>query len=362
MRRLLRRAKNAVRAYDARRAASQALAGLQADADRIIRQMEKDGSRPDPVALRQADEYAIEILGSRVYAPWLKVYATAAGKFRAGWIPDNYYGAEVITRIDGRYRSAAEAKTFLNRVMRSPQIPDLAYVIKGLFYDRDFRLVTSDQLAGVLFDSAPQAIFKLERTGRGKSFEEIRPATLDPERFRRSPNGVFQRYIRQHPFFDAMTTGSATTLRLTTAIDRVGDVAVRAAYLRIARQEDRNVKSQSALRAAVDLSTGRLAQAAYLPDWSRVARHPDSGFAFAGQELPAFPEASALVVALHRSFPQISCIGWDVCIDADGVPQILEWNTSHNDIKFSEAFTGPCFADLGWEHLWKETAHRPPRY
>lgn len=362
MRRLLRLAKNAVTAYDARRSASQALASLEAEADRIIRQMEKDGNRPVHAALRLAEAYAMEVLGSPLYAPWLKVYTTAAGEFREGWIPDNYYGKEVITRIDGRYRSAADAKTFINRVMHSPQIPDIAYVIKGLFYDRDFRLMTSQQLRAALFESAPKAVFKLEKTGRGENFEEILPETLDAEKYRRSPNGVFQKYVRQHPFFDAMTTGSATTLRLTTAIDRIGDVAVRAAYLRIARQEDRNVKSRSALRAAVDLRTGRLAEAAYLPDWTRVERHPDNGFTFSGAEIPALREAMVLVVALHRSFPQISCIGWDICIDVDGVPQILEWNTSHNDIKFSEAFTGPCFADLGWERLWKEPIPRPPRF
>jgi hypothetical protein len=32
----------------------------------------------------------------------------------------------------------------------------------------------------------------------------------------------------------------------------------------------------------------------------------------------------------------------------------MEWNGTYNDIKFSEATQGPCFADLGWERLWKE--------
>ena len=34
--------------------------------------------------------------------------------------------------------------------------------------------------------------------------------------------------------------------------------------------------------------------------------------------------------------------------------QLMEWNGTYNDIKFSEATQGPCFADLGWERLWKE--------
>ncbi|MCW5717665.1 MAG: hypothetical protein KIS68_07525 [Bauldia sp.] len=358
MRRLLRRAKNAVYEFDARRAARQARASLEAEADRIIRQLQADGSQPEPGSFRKAEEYAREVLGASDYAPWLKVYAAAAGGFRDGWIPDNYYGRIVIRRIDGRYRSAADAKTFINRVLHSPNVPDVAYVVRGLFYDRDFRLLAAGQLRDVLFADARKVIFKPEITARGRSFEEITAETLDAEKFRRARHGVFQRYVQQHPFFDEMTTGSATTLRLTTAIDNLGAVGVRAGYLRIARQGDRNVRSESALRVAVDLPAGRLANAGYMPDWAKVERHPDSGFAFSGQEMPAIRDATSLVVGLHGSFPQLSCIGWDICIDADGVPQILEWNTSHNDIKFSEAMTGPCFADLGWERLWQEPEPR----
>jgi hypothetical protein len=29
----------------------------------------------------------------------------------------------------------------------------------------------------------------------------------------------------------------------------------------------------------------------------------------------------------------------------------MEWNAEHNDIKFSEATQGPCFADLRWDRL-----------
>lgn len=358
MKRLLRMARKAVKTFDARRSARDQLAAMQAEAGRIVAVLEAGGSRAPADALRKADAYAREVLGSAIYAPWLKVYATTAGTFREGWIPNNYYGAEVITRIDGRYRRAAEAKTFVNRVMNSPSIPDLAYVMRGLFYDRSFRLVTDDGFRRALFDGGDRAIFKPEKTGRGKNFEVITPETLDIERFRRSQNGVFQRYVRQHAFFDAMTTGSATTLRLTTALDRKGSVDVRAALLRIGRREDDRVMLATAVHVPIDLASGALIDTGYMPDWAKVDRHPDSGFRFAGEEVPSLRAAMDLVVDLHRSFPQLSCIGWDLCIDADGVPRILEWNTTHNGIALSEATGGPCFADLGWEHLWKEPMPR----
>ena len=52
--------------------------------------------------------------------------------------------------------------------------------------------------------------------------------------------------------------------------------------------------------------------------------------------------------------PFAICIGWDMIIDTNNEIQIMEWNGSHNDIKFSEATQGPCFSNLGWDKLWKK--------
>ncbi len=40
-------------------------------------------------------------------------------------------------------------------------------------------------------------------------------------------------------------------------------------------------------------------------------------------------------------------------INKDSKVQIMEVNGRHNDIKYHEATEGPCFADLGWDKLWK---------
>ena len=94
----------------------------------------------------------------------------------------------------------------------------------------------------------------------------------------------------------------------------------------------------------------------YLPSWSQVDRHPDSGVPFAGATIPQFDTCVATVVALHHRLPFVRAIGWDAIVDDQNRIRIFEWNGEHNDIKFSEATQGPCFSGLGWEHLWKRPA------
>jgi hypothetical protein len=58
-------------------------------------------------------------------------------------------------------------------------------------------------------------------------------------------------------------------------------------------------------------------------------------------------------LSLHEKLPFARTIGWDVVVDQHENVAVMEWNGWHNDIKFSEAADGPCFADLGWQNLWR---------
>ena len=63
---------------------------------------------------KQADDYAIQVLGKKLYAPWLYVYTLVSdGNFKEGWIPDNFFGKLVIPELN-RLRSITNVKTFSN--------------------------------------------------------------------------------------------------------------------------------------------------------------------------------------------------------------------------------------------------------
>jgi hypothetical protein len=130
-------------------------------------------------------------------------------------------------------------------------------------------------------------------------------------------------------------------------------VSARAAYLRVGRKGDNHLKATSNIRIAVDLESGALFEKGFFPDWSSTKKHPDTSENFYHNFIPKFKEAINVVTGLHKKVPYIMSIGWDVVIDKSDHVLVMEWNADHNDIKFSEALTGPCFTDLGWEQLWR---------
>ena len=322
----------------------------------VLRAVESQRGPTCRTALRHADEYAREVLGSARYAPWLHVYTAVSGRFREGWIPDNYYGLVVDPRKSGEAARVALIKSFTNRILDTEALPDLAYVIDGVYYGRNYRPIAQDELVELLFARDERTVFKADNSYQGRSVTFMTREDFPTEGRTRLPDGVFQSPIHQHDFFAAMSPRSTATLRITTARELDGSVSVKAAYLRLGRASDDIVTCRSHVRVAVDVANGTLSDTGYLHDWRRTDTHPDTGFRFAGQAIPGFRDAAQLCKTLHESCPHMLCLGWDLCIDQDDKPQIMEWNARYNDIKFSEATTGPCFRGLGWEQLWKREA------
>lgn len=317
----------------------------------IRRAIEEKHGRTDPAQLRLADAYASDVFGDACYAPWLHVYTALSGKFKEGWIPDNYYGWVVVPKLKGLYGQVSHLKPVARLLFRDDAFPDLAYYVNGIFYTADHIAIPDSEVANVVFRSTDSVAFKLDQTSQGKGVFLMDRSEFDVARIRQLGNGVLQRFIVQHAWFDQFRSKAVATVRLTTVVDDAGHVSLRACFLRLGRAADTYIRPDSEVCVPIDLATGRLFSKGYLSDWTDAHVHPDSKVAFEGLTLPAFSACADKVVELHAKVPFARCIGWDLTVDSAGKVVILEWNAEHNDVKFSEATQGPCFADLGWEAL-----------
>jgi hypothetical protein len=322
-----------------------------AEAKRARRAIEKSKGPTDPRQLRTATEYAGDVLGWRGYAPWLHLYTAVAGEFREGWIPDNYYARVVLPRMKGLYGRMSNLRALNMKVFDSSSFPDVASSVNGIFYTPRAEPIADADMVKFLAGAADVLIFKGDDTVRGQGISFLDTAALTLGRLKELGNGVFQTYIRQHEFFGDFTSSAVATLRITTAVDDDGRPSVRACYLRLGRTGDTHITVKRRIRVAVDPAEGWLAGSGFLPSWEPVGRHPDTGLSFEGRQIPFFSKCVSTVLDLHAKCSLARCIGWDVVVDTDDEVKIMEWNGMHNDIKFSEATQGPCFAGLGWDRL-----------
>ncbi|MDB5788154.1 MAG: sugar-transfer associated ATP-grasp family protein [Caballeronia mineralivorans] len=320
----------------------------------VLRTLEEKYGKMNPAHIKLADAYARDVLGHARYAPWLYVYSAVSGVFKEGWIPDNYYGSVVVPAIKGGYGKISDFRCLQSTIFRSAAFPDVAYFVNGLFLTPDNTPVAPHSVKHLLFAGRDEIVFKVDNSLQGRGVFFFHRNSFDLQKMEALGNGVFQERIVQHEALNRFAPGSVATLRMTTAVDDNGQIALRACYLRLGRADDTHVQSKSHVRVAVDLASGELAREGYLTNWLTVPAHPDTNVEFSGTKIPAFAKCVAMVLAHHRNIPLTRSVGWDVAIGRDEAVKLMEWNASHNDIKFSEATQGPCFTDLRWDRFARE--------
>lgn len=323
------------------------------DATKILTNVESYRGKLPAHARKLCDDYAVQVFGHKHFAPWLYVYTAVSGGFKEGWIPENYYGSVVVPKLKGQYGKVASLRSLNAAILQSETFPDVLSYANGIFFDTAYRFVSPDAVHHKLFANHDRVIFKLDHSRQGCGIHFFDGDSFSVEQVRKLGNGLFQRVIKQHDAFTRFAKDSVATVRLTTVYKDNGEVSVRACYLRLGSGDTTHVQSKSHIRVPIDVESGAFNDVGYTAEWFETRIHPTSKVEFARNCIPAFKEILHTVTELHKKVPYARSIGWDVTVDMEEKIRLMEWNAAHNDIKFSEATQGPCFADLGWERLRK---------
>lgn len=309
---------------------------------------------PSSETQRKIKEYAVEVLGSEAFAPWLKVYTAYRGEFLEGWIPDNYFGRVVCPKANGTFRNLGDLKTLSKRILQTDTFPDIAYFIRGTWTNLNGEVLKLAELKDFLFAHHRDVFLKLNSSLQGKGIYKISKDNFDPSNYSKLGDFVVQSPIIQADWFDQIITGSVATIRITTVLPPGEKARTAEKYLRVGFKDCQFITSAKSLRIPIVDDCGTLGKFSFSGNWEIHDSHPDSRFRFEGAQVPEFKKVMETCEKLHQRVGYFAVIGWDVSVDQNGNVKVMEWNTDHPGIKYSEASTGPAFKGLGWENLWKK--------
>lgn len=140
---------------------------------------------------------------------------------------------------------------------------------------------------------------------------------------------LVQERVVQHPSLNMIYDKSINTVRLVTVYDKKKDVVVPfSAVLRVGANG--NVVDNWAaggLAIGIDLENGILNEYGLYKhgNGTKSPKHPDTGKAFKGFEIPYWKESLETAADLHRHLLPMAIIGWDIAITPDG-PLFIEGN------------------------------------
>jgi hypothetical protein len=309
--------------------------------------------KPAPFAGRAIVEKAKQESAARFgdpgHWPWLALYAELREEYIEGWLPDDLYSYVLIPYLNPpQYSYISTLKSVEHRFFPEANAEPLGVVVRGRFYDPSFRQESAadffKRLEGECGDK--ELIVKEDSASSGKGLRFGRPKEIQALSFSPDRSYVIEPVFTQHAAMAEPYPESVNTIRISTFLDNNGDVKIKHRLLRVGSRGRRIVNSGS---EDIDIYLNSVGNA--ISDakdgigFHAGEKHPDTGFRYRDLHVPSMEKAEAYCKKQHLSFPYLRFVGWDIYIDEQAEPGLIEWNAVKPNLWPHEAHVGPLWSE-----------------
>lgn len=297
-------------------------------------------------------------LGREVPTYWHQYLYSRNGIYSEKYIPASVYVTSIIYRLnDLQYCPAYVDKGFYDTLFPDVNRPKTFIKnVNGFYYDDRNPISKAeaiDRCANLKEAIIKPSVFgtwgegvKLFHSENGIIPEMNMPIN---DLFAQYKKGfIVQSKLEQHPDLARLNPTSVNTIRVMS-YRKEDEVIILYAVIRIGRL-GKVVDNETAggIKADIDLQTGRIKGPAFGSPTEKNMPQTDSGAVLDNYLIPSFPQVLAFVKSLHQRLPYFRLIGWDISVDTNGQPVMIEWNKS---AELSQVAHGPAFGDYTEEIL-----------
>ena len=296
--------------------------------------------------------------GREVPTYWHQYLYSRNGMYSEKYIPASIYNSEIIYRLNKfQFRHAYVDKGFYDILF--PDINRPKTIIKnvnGYYYDEHNALTPEEAVERC--SNLNEAIIKPTLEGTwGQGVKLIRSENGMIPSLKCSIQDLFKEYKRsfiiqerfeQHEGIAKLNPTSLNTLRVMS-YRRGNEIVILYAVIRIGRlNQVIDNETAGGIKADIDLATGRINGVAYGSPKEKLMPQTDVGTVLDGYQMPCFSRVLDLVREMHLRLPYFNLIGWDMSVDKDGNPALIEWNRA---AELSQVAHGPAFGEYTEEIL-----------
>ena len=261
-------------------------------------------------------------------------FYSRTGIYTKDYIPMSFFQAELIGRLNRMDCYNTYSDKNLDDILL-PNVKHPHYYLKNVngYYYFEGKPVDKDE-AAELCKNLGDVIIKpsLEFKGTGVKAIHIKDGltSMDGKTVvevfdKYKKDFLIQKVVRQHALIGALNPTSVNTMRMATYRSGM-EVLLVYAVIRIGRS-GQVIDNQSAGGISAKINPdGTLGKYAFGKAGDDLIEKTDTGIVLEGYQLPSYDKAVAKVRELHYSLPLFDLIGWDISIDEEGEPVLIEWN------------------------------------
>ena len=284
---------------------------------------------------KEIQDFYLDAIGKKVPLYMHEYFYSRNGIFSKYYIPSTLYLCELLPKANNYAMSSFYSdKNFYELLFPGENIVhSFLKNINGYYYYEDEPV--SEEEAILRCQNMQEVIIKPSRESKGTGVQliSVKDGITDKEgktvakMFKEyKKNFLIQNRVRQHKDMAALNPTSLNTLRILTYRSGM-EILLVYSVVRIGRL-NQVIDNQSAggLSTTID-SEGKLGKFSFGKVGSDNIEKTDTGITLEGYQVPSYDTAIEFVKRLHFRLPFFHIIGWDVAIEENGEPILVEFNT-----------------------------------
>lgn len=294
------------------------------------------------------------------YKPYFKAkltshqfYKEKTGEFHVDYIPDYiWYGYIDPYYNDWKLDKYIDNKCYYSRMFPDVDQPETILVrLNGYWLDKNNSIISLDSAKEIINNSRSPLFLKMAGSyfGCGGGVAFYNPLNREMEKldpfFSSREDLMVQAAIKQHSSLEQINKSSVNTYRLLSMLKKDGSVQILSSVLRMGRNGKKvDNEASGGLSCGIN-DDGSLKSVAYSKYGDRFTEHPDSHVVFEGYHVPSYENVREIVVKNHPLIPHFRMVSWDIAVDENGVPLLIEINTAYGGLSLHQLNNGPIFGD-----------------
>ncbi len=285
---------------------------------------------------KEVDDFYMGLIGKKLPHYGHEYSLSRNGVFSKECLPEDFYVLELRPRANVyKFQEAYDDKNVYDLILAGENIAHTVLKNMNGYYYYEGDLVSEKEAIARCHDFGQGVIkpsMKLQGQGvnvitikEGKIVEDGRTVQELFDDYGR--NFLIQQCVKQHKDMAALNPTSVNTIRVLTYHSGM-EVIVVFCVLKIGRKNqviDNQCAGGISVAVSEDGKVGKMAYGGYTED---DVMQTDSGIVLEGYQLPSFEKVKEMAKRLHRKLPYFDIVGWDIAIEENGEPILIEYNTN----------------------------------
>lgn len=315
-----------------------------------------------PECQKQIDDLWKKRYNLKVDKRWFAHFKHCYGVESPYYVPDNVFHSIVEPYFNrDEYVACMSNKNYFEKWLPElKHVVTLARNIKNVWYDKDFNVLTPEQVVEILSDYqdfvAKPSIGSAGGAGVLFITEKMDVSKLEELKKSFTNDFVIQEVFKQHECLNRIYPHSVNTIRIMT-LNWHGEIYVLSSLLRMGVNGNRVDNMVSGGVNCAIRSDGTLENRLFNAVGTLFEGHPNSG-SMDDKKIENFDLIVKTACESHKQLPYMGIISWDFALNQNCEPVLVEFNMKPQGLDLHQRENGPIFGDLTLEVLDEVFADR----